>query len=144
MTRIDDLRKTAEAAVGSISPAKAQDVAKSLLEPGAAKEQVAKLAGDILEWSQRNGERIRNIVRREMQEQLHQAGVATQSDLNALRKRVRELERAAGMTASGRTARAAKTTRTTKTAKTTARKKTAAQKPTAKPSGSQGSSRSTA
>lgn len=124
MTRIDDFRKTAEAAVGSISPAKAQDVAKHMLEPGAAKDQVAKLAADLLEWSQRNGERIRNIVRREIQEQLHTAGVATQTDLDALRKRVRDLERAAGMTASGRA----------KSTKTAARKKTTAKKPTAKAS----------
>ena len=34
-------------------PAKAQQLAKQLLEPGARKEQVAKAAQELLEWSQR-------------------------------------------------------------------------------------------
>jgi len=115
MSRLDDVRKTIEATLGTMTPAKAQQMAKSYLEPDAAKEQVAKAAGDILEWSQRNRERVRDMVRGEIRTQLQQVGVAPQSELDALKKRVRELERAAGMTASGR-------------AKATARKKTAGAK----------------
>jgi len=133
MTRLDDFRKTAEAAVGSISPAKAQQVAKNMLEPGAAKEQVAKLAADLLEWSQRNGERIRKIVRNEIQEQLHTAGVATQTELDALRKRVRDLERAAGMTASGRAKAATKTPAKKPTVRKPAARKPAAKRTTTTP-----------
>jgi polyhydroxyalkanoate synthesis regulator phasin len=116
---LDDLRKTLEAAVGNLTPAKAQQLAKDMMEPGAAKEQVAKTAADLLEWSQHNREKIREFVGREVQAQLKTVGVASQSEVDALKKRVRELERSAGMTASGRK-------------KTTTRKKTAARKPAAK------------
>jgi polyhydroxyalkanoate synthesis regulator phasin len=111
MTTISDARKMMQAAVGTLSPTKAQELAKSL-EPGAAKEQVAKATADLLEWSQSNRERISNLIRKEVQHQFHQMGVATQDELDALRKRVRELERAAG--------------------RTTTRKRTAARKPAAK------------
>ncbi|MGZ4132464.1 MAG: phasin family protein, partial [Actinomycetota bacterium] len=111
MTALSDVRKMMQAALGTLSPAKAQELAKSL-EPGAAKEQVAKATADILEWSQHNRERIVDMIRKEVQHQLHQMGLATQDEMDALRKRVRELERAAGRTAT--------------------RKKTAARKPAAK------------
>jgi polyhydroxyalkanoate synthesis regulator phasin len=104
MTKFDDLRKSVEATVGNLSPAKAQQLAKSLVEPGARKEQVAKTAADLVEWSQRNRERFRTAIRREIADQMQQMGVATRVDLDALKKRVRDLERAAGMTASGRSA----------------------------------------
>ena len=117
MTRVDDLRRAVEAAIGTMTPARAQELAKGFLEPGAAKEQVAKTAADLLDWSHRNRERLRDVIRREVQDQMKQMGGATQEELDSLRKRVRELERRAGMTASG---------------KARARKKTTAKKPTAK------------
>ena len=134
MTRIDDVRKTIETTLGTLTPAKAQQLAKGLLEPDARKDQVAKTAGDLLEWSQKNRQKIRDLVRREIREQLEQIGVASRADLDALKKRVRELERSAGMTASGRraatgtsspkpTAKASSKTKTTTSSKTTARAK---------------------
>ena len=120
MTRVDDMRKAFEATIGNLSPTRAQELAKGFLEPGAAKEQVAKTAADMMEWSQRNRQRLRS----EIKDQMRQMGLATQDELDALRKRVRELERAAGMTASGgRRAPAKKTS-----AKRTSPKKTAAKK----------------
>jgi polyhydroxyalkanoate synthesis regulator phasin len=113
MSRIDDVRKTIETTLGTLTPAKAQQLAKGLLEPGARKDQIAKTAGDLLEWSQRNRQRMRDLVRREIRDQLEQVGVATRADLDALKKRVRELERGAGTQRSARrtagTAAAAKT-----------------------------------
>lgn len=114
MTTLDDVRKTIEAALGSLTPERAQQLAKSLTEPGAAKEQVARAATELLEWSQRNRERVTEFVRREIAEQMTGVGVATQADLDALKKRVRDLERAAAGTTSGR-----KSTRTS-TRKSTA------------------------
>ena len=108
---LDDVRKTIEAVVGNLTPARAQELARGLLEPGTAKDQVAKTAADLIEWSQRSRERLRELVRREIQEQVRGMGVATQTELDAVRKRVRELERAAGLTASGR-ARATSTRKT--------------------------------
>ena len=110
MTRVDDMRKALEATIGNPTPARAQELAKGFLEPGAAKEQVAKTAADMMEWSQRNRQRLRSGIQEEIKVQMRQMGVATQDELDALRKRVRELERAAGMTASGRKRTAAKKT----------------------------------
>lgn len=102
---IDDIRKTFDAVIGQLSPAKAQQLAKRYLEPGAAKDQVAKTAGELVQLSQR----LRDTVRKEVSQQLRSMGAATQDELDALRKRVRDLERAAGMTASGRSSAGRKT-----------------------------------
>lgn len=131
MTRVDDMRKTFEAALGNLTPARAQELAKGFLEPGAAKDQIAKSAADILEWSQRNRQRLRSAIQDEIRDQMRQMGVATRDELDALRKRVRELERATGMTASGRRRAAAK--------KTTAKKRSASKR-TSPSSGSGGTS----
>jgi polyhydroxyalkanoate synthesis regulator phasin len=126
MTRLDDARKTLEATFGNLTPSRAQELAKSF-EPNAAKEQLAKTAADMIEWSQRNRERLTEFVRKEIRTQVSQMGLATQDEVDALKKRVRDLERAAGMTASGRKKTTAKKT----TAKKTAAKKTTATKPAA-------------
>jgi polyhydroxyalkanoate synthesis regulator phasin len=111
---LDDIRKTFEAVMGQLSPAKAQELAKRFLEPGAAKEQVSKTAGELVQLSQR----VRGSVRKEVTSQMRSMGVATQDEVEALRKRVRDLERAAGK-------RAAPTRRST-AVKTGARAKTTA------------------
>jgi polyhydroxyalkanoate synthesis regulator phasin len=124
---IDDVWQTIEATLGNLTPAKARELAKSIAEPGAAKEQVAKTAADLMEWSQHNRERIRSIVSHEIVAQGANLGLASQAELDALKKRVRELERAAGMTASGRTARTAPAKKAA--AKKSTAKKTTARKP---------------
>jgi polyhydroxyalkanoate synthesis regulator phasin len=93
--QLDDIRKTFEAIAGNLNATKAQQLAKAYLEPGAAKEQVAKAAADLLEWSANSRDRLREFVRKEIQDQMHVVGVATQADLDALKKRVRTLEREA-------------------------------------------------
>ena len=94
---IDDIRKIVEGMLGTLTPAKAQQLAKDMMEPGAAKEQVAKLTADLLEWSQANKDRMSMFARREISDQLQTVGgVATHAELDALKKRVRDLERAAG------------------------------------------------
>ncbi len=102
MTTLDEVRKSIEATIGNLTPAKAQELAKSLSDPGTAKEQVARLAADMLEWSQRYRDRLRDFIGREISNQLTSMGVASRPEVDALKKRVRELERRAGMTASGR------------------------------------------
>jgi hypothetical protein len=129
---IDDIRRTFEALISQLSPSKAQELAKRYLEPGAAKEQVAKTAGELVDLSQR----LRDTVRKEVSQQLRSMGGATQDELDALRKRVRDLERAAGMTASGRSTAGRKTAARSSTARQGRTKKTAARTPTArKPTG---------
>jgi polyhydroxyalkanoate synthesis regulator phasin len=102
MSTLEDVRKTVEGVIGNLTPAKAQEVAKGFSDPGTAKEQVAKVAAELIEWSQRNRDRMKEFVGREIASQMRSVGVAQQSDLDALKKRVRDLERRAGMTASGR------------------------------------------
>jgi polyhydroxyalkanoate synthesis regulator phasin len=132
---LDDARRTIEAAIGTLTPARAQQLAKGLLEPGAAKEQVARTAADILEWQHKNRERVREFVRNEVQTQMKQMGGATQDELDALKKRVRELERGAGMTASGRSSAqkpaAKRSTAKTSRAKTSGAKRSGGKKSTA-------------
>lgn len=99
---LEDVRRYIEAAIGNLTPARAQELAKQLLEPGARKEQVSKAAQELIDWSQRNRQRLKEFVDREVKDQIRKTGVATQSELDALKKRVRELERSAGKTASSR------------------------------------------
>ena len=81
---------------------------------------MSKAAQDLIQWSQRNRERLKEFVDREVKDQIRKTGVATQGELDALKKRVRDLERAAGVTASGRK-------------RTTARKSTGTTSATKKP-----------
>jgi polyhydroxyalkanoate synthesis regulator phasin len=99
--KLEDVRKTVEATLETLTPARAQQLAKALTEPGAAKDQVTKAAAELMQWSQRSRERIQEIVRREIEGQLRTVGVATRAELDALTKRVRTLERG-GKTASSR------------------------------------------
>jgi hypothetical protein len=126
---LDEIRKTFDAVIGQLSPAKAQDLAKRYMEPSAAKEQVAKTAGELVQLSQR----LREAVRKEVASQMRSMGAATQGELDSLRRRVRDLERATGVTASGRKKTAARKPPSRKTAgrKTASRKKTSARKTTA-------------
>jgi hypothetical protein len=117
---LDDIRKTFEAVIGQLTPAKAQQLAKRYLEPGAAKDKVAKTAGELVQLSQR----MRETVRKEVATQMRSMGAATQDELEALRKRVRDLERAVGKTASQRTASGS--TRKTTSRKTSARTRSTA------------------
>jgi polyhydroxyalkanoate synthesis regulator phasin len=124
MPTLEDVRKTMEAVIGNLTPAKAQELAKGFSDPGTAKEQVAKIAADLIEWSQRNRDKMKEFVTREISSQMRSVGVATQADLDAVKKRVRDLERQAGMTASGRKTAARKSS-----AKKSSAKRTAATRP---------------
>jgi hypothetical protein len=115
---VDEIKKVTGAAAGKLSPKKAQELAKSLMQ-GQGKDQVTKAAHDLVSWSNKNRERLVQVVRSEVRTQLKQMGVASRDEVDALRKRVRELEKAQG----GR-----KTT-----PKRTTAKRTTAKRSTAKP-----------
>ena len=92
---VDEVRRYMEAAMGAmgrLTPAKAQDLAKSVAK-GQGREQVTKTAKDLLEWSTKNRERLSDLVRSEVRSQVKTLGLATRDDVDALRKRVRDLER---------------------------------------------------
>jgi polyhydroxyalkanoate synthesis regulator phasin len=94
MAKMQDVRKTIEASLGNLSTTRAQEIAKGMLDKDAAKEHVTKTAADMMEWSQRNRAKLVEVIRGEIRDQLRQMGVATEDEVNALRKRVRDLERA--------------------------------------------------
>jgi polyhydroxyalkanoate synthesis regulator phasin len=129
---LDDIRKTFDAVIGQLSPAKAQQLAKRYMDPGAAKDQVAKTAGELVQLSQR----LREAVRKEVAAQMRSMGAATQGELDALRRRVRDLERAAGMTASGRRTAGRKTAGRKTAAREPSSRKTATRKTSSKATGS--------
>ena len=92
---LEQVREYMEAAIGKLSPAKAQDLARSLTK-GQGRDQVTKTAKDLLAWSNKNKERLTTMVQTEVKSQLKTIGVASRDEVDALRKRVRELEREQG------------------------------------------------
>ncbi len=97
----DDVRKLLDTVFEKMSPAKAQELAKGLVGED-RREQAQKLAGDLVETAQRNRNRIKELISREVTAQMKNMGGATQKDLDALKRRVRDLERATGVGAAGR------------------------------------------
>lgn len=106
---LDDIRKTLEAVIEQLTPARARQLAKRYLEPNAAKDQVSKTANELLELSRR----ARGSVRAEVASQMRSMGVATRAEVEALRKRVRDLERAVGAPGGSGRRRAATAKRST-------------------------------
>ncbi|MGH2635627.1 MAG: phasin family protein [Actinomycetota bacterium] len=92
---VNEIRRYVEAALGLLSPKKAQELAASLMQ-GQGKDQIAKAAQDLMDWSNRSRERLTELVRAEVRSQLKQVGVASRDEVDALRRRVRELEKAQG------------------------------------------------
>ena len=92
---LEQVREYMEAAIGKLSPAKAQELAKSLTK-GQGRDQVSKAAKDLLAWSNKNKERLTSMVQTEVKSQLKTIGVASRDEVDALRRRVRELEREQG------------------------------------------------
>jgi polyhydroxyalkanoate synthesis regulator phasin len=118
---VSEIRKYTEAAAGKLSPQKAQELAKSLMQ-GKGKDQVTKAAHDLMTWSNKNRERLAQLVRSEVRTQLKQMGVASRDEVDALRKRVRELEKAQG----GRKTTAKRSTAKRSTAKRSTAKRASA------------------
>jgi BMFP domain-containing protein YqiC len=92
---LDDVRRYMEAALGQMSPPRAREVARSVLQ-GQPTEQVNRFARDLAGWSQRARERVIELVRSEVKRQLKAMGVVTRDDLDAVRARLRDLEKAGG------------------------------------------------
>ena len=98
MAKMQDMRKTIETSLGNLNTTRAQEIAKTVLDKDAAKDQMTKTAADLVERSQNTWTKLVEVVRGEVRDQLRQMGVATEDEVNALRKRVRDLERTARAT----------------------------------------------
>jgi len=85
---VDQVQKMMAAALSPLTRTKAPDIATE------GKEQISRAAQDLVDWSMRSRERMTGLVRAEVRSQLKQLGVASRDEVEALRKRVRELEKA--------------------------------------------------
>ena len=108
----DDVRKLLDSVFDKLSPEKAQEIAKGLLGED-RRDQAQKLATDLITSAKHNRDKVKELISREVSAQTKNMGVATQAEVDTLKKRVRELERATGL-------------------KPAAKKPAAAKKPTAK------------
>jgi polyhydroxyalkanoate synthesis regulator phasin len=88
-------RKNMEATMQKLSPARAQEMARSLMQ-GQTSEQVQKAARDLIDWSNKSRQRLTEAVQREVRSQLKSLGVASRDEVDSLKRRVRELERQVG------------------------------------------------
>jgi hydrogenase maturation factor HypE len=136
---LKDVREYVEAAFEQINPARARGMARSMLQ-GQPSEQVNRMARELVNWSQRTRERITELAQAEVKRQLRAVGVVTRDDLDAVRARVRELEKAGSGSrgSSSGTATGKRSSTKSSTAKRSTRKTSTAKKSTAKTS-SQGS-----
>jgi polyhydroxyalkanoate synthesis regulator phasin len=93
---LDAVRRYVEAGREALTPRRAEDLARSLVREGQARrDQASRLAGDLLEWSRKSSERLRETIRREVKRQISRSGVATKEDLEPLKRRIRALESSA-------------------------------------------------
>jgi polyhydroxyalkanoate synthesis regulator phasin len=128
---LDAVRKYVEAGREALTPRRAEDLARTLVREGQARrEQVNRLAGDLLQWSRKNSERLRATIRQEVQRQIARSGVATKDDLEPLKRRIRALESSRSTTRRGssskspRTSTGASASRKPTSRKSTSRKRT--------------------
>ena len=100
-----DARRYIEAALGNLTPSGARDMARSMVEqaqglagqgPSAMAGQIREMGQQIMDWSQQSRSQVLEVVQREVRKQLKAFGLATTDDIDALRKRVRELEKSVG------------------------------------------------
>lgn len=134
MAITDTVRRYVEAGREALSPQKAEQIARSLARQGEIRrDQVAGLTRDLVGWSRRNRDRLVELIRAEVRKQIARAGLATKDDVDALKRRIRELERGARTSAAASATAGRKPAATRKPAST---RKTAARKTTAKRSAS--------
>jgi hypothetical protein len=122
---VSEVRKYMEAAVEKLSPARAQEMARSLLGgegTGRGKEQVQKVAQDLMDWSNQTRSRMRDMVRREVARQIKSMGAVTRDEVDGLKARIRVLEEGAGLTAGAPRSAAKKPTGAKRTARSSAAK----------------------
>ena len=144
-----DARKYIEAALGNLTPSGARDMARSMVEqaqglagqgPSAMAGQIREMGQQVMDWSQQSRSQVLEVVQREVRKQLKAFGLATTDDIDALRKRVRELEKQVGGTTSTRKAQAKRSAARKRTTTKSSARRTSP--PTGSSSGSSGSASS--
>lgn len=93
---LDYVRRYVEAGREALTPKKAEELARALIQQGqAGADQAGRIARDLIDWSRKSSERLRETIRHEVQKQMSKAGVASKDEVDALKRRIRELESAA-------------------------------------------------
>ena len=117
---LDTVRKYVEAGREALTPKKADELARALVQQGQARaDQAGKIARDLVDWSRKSSQRLLETIRHEVQKQMSRAGVATKEEVEALKRRIRELESAAKGKTSAATPRRATTQRSAASRTTT-------------------------
>ena len=92
---LDAMRRFVEAGRETLTPEKAESLARALVREGQARrDQAARLTRDLMAWSRRNSEHLMSSIRAEVKTQISKAGLATKEEVEALKRRVRKLESA--------------------------------------------------
>ena len=90
---LDTVRKYVEAGREVLTPKKAEELARALIQQGQARaDQAGRIARDLIDWSRKNSEGLLETIRHEVQKQMSKAGVATKDEVESLKRRIRELE----------------------------------------------------
>jgi polyhydroxyalkanoate synthesis regulator phasin len=90
---LDAVRRYVEAGRDALTPKRAEEMARALVREGQARrDQMTKLAGDLLDWSRKSSEQLRESIGREVSRQISRSGLATKEDLEPLKRRIRKLE----------------------------------------------------
>jgi polyhydroxyalkanoate synthesis regulator phasin len=96
----DTVRRYVDAGREALTSKRAEDMARALVKQGQARrDQASKVARDLTVWSRRSSERLREIIRREVSKQIARGGMATKDEVEALKRRIRDLERSAAQRA---------------------------------------------
>ncbi|HEV8572870.1 MAG TPA: hypothetical protein VGR49_07475 [Actinomycetota bacterium] len=90
---LDGIRKFVRKRFEGVSSRRPEELARALAQQGqATREQATRIAHEVVEWSKKNREVITEVVQREVRKQMARLGAATKEEINALRRRVRDLE----------------------------------------------------
>jgi polyhydroxyalkanoate synthesis regulator phasin len=90
---LDAVRKYVEAGRDALTPKRAEELARAMVREGQARrDQAAKLSRDLLDWSRKSSEQLRESIGREVSRQISRSGLATKEDLEPLKRRIRKLE----------------------------------------------------
>ena len=123
MAQTDLLKRYLDAGLAftQMTQQRAEAIVKDLVKAGEVQaEQAAKRRDELVERSRQNTEKLVGTVRREVRDQIRSLGLATQSDIEALRKEIASLKKGAPASST-----AAKATAKKEPAKKAAAKKSA-------------------
>lgn len=97
MAQTDLLKRYLDAGLAftQMTQQRAEAIIKDLVKAGEVQaEQAAARRNELMERSRQNTERLVETVRKEVREQVRSLGLATQSDIDALRKEIGLLDKA--------------------------------------------------